>query len=96
MLLEKRKEIDNAKAAKVLAWKVAAKERIAKAFEDIASDLYKMWREKQACYKKVTNLLQKVHKAMKVIGKSTNKLYSVHKSLVKLYNAVVSCLGCIR
>ena len=69
---------------------------MAKALEDIASNLYKMQRKKQACYKKVTNLLQEMHKAIKVIGKLTNKLYSMHKSLVKLYNAVVSYLGCIR
>ena len=52
--------------------------------------------EKQVCYKEVTNLLQEMHKAIKVIGKLTNKLYSVYKSFVKSYNIVVSCLGCIR
>ena len=52
--------------------------------------------EKQTHYKKVTNLLQKIHKAIKVISKLTNKLYSMHKSFVKLYNIVVSCLECIK
>ena len=69
---------------------------MAKTLEDIASNLYKMQYEKQVCYKEVTNLLQEMHKAIKVIGKLTNKLYSVYKSFVKSYNIVVSCLGCIR